>query len=97
MDAFVQLLQIEGVSTVGLALTGFALYVIALWREWIVTGKRWSAKVKDGDNLTAALDVAHGALKQCERDYTEARISIARHEERDRVQGWTPPRKRGAS
>lgn len=94
MDDITQLLQIEGVSTVGILLTGFFLLLLSLWKEWMITGKRWQAKVADCDDLKVALTAAQTELKAVAHDYTETRIELARIEERERLHDGTEPRRR---
>lgn len=90
---FVTLLQVDGASGFGVLLAATILLGLALQREWLVTGARYRADTTRDD---AALKAATEALKTCERDYVESRITIARHEERER---WSnrqpPPRTRG--
>jgi hypothetical protein len=81
-DALIKLLG--GQFTVaGVILVGFVLFIIALNRNALVTGPRYKDCKETCDNCNATLATARAELKQCETDYTNARITIVRHEERE--------------
>lgn len=80
VDDFVTLLQVDGASGFGVLLAAVVLVALAINKEWLVTGARYR---KDSGRYEEAAKAANEALKLCEKDYVEARIAIARHEERE--------------
>ena len=84
MDELIRLLQIEGVSTVGLLLVAG----LALWKGWLVLGPTHT-------KITEALKATTAELKEVEQEFVEARIELARLEERDDLRSDpTTPRRR---
>lgn len=96
MDDAIRLLQIQGVSVVGVLLFVLFFVGVGLHREWFVTGKRWASKVADCEKLSTALEAATATNRQCEHDYTETRITLARLEERELMHKHSAPRGRGS-
>lgn len=84
IDDLVRLLQIEGVSVVGILLAFLLVAGVGLWRGWWVPGKEHAA-------VKAALAEALTELKAIERDYVETRIELAVLRDRE---GTAPARRR---
>jgi len=85
MDDAIRLLQLNNVTPVGIVLAGFFLFALSLRKDWIVTGNRFTEKVKDCDDVNEALRKCTETNAQCRDDYATVRINIARLEERERV------------
>lgn len=67
MSDLLRLLQADAITASGVLLAGFAFFCLALWKEWLVTGKRWAEKVAACALLTEALEAANAELR-AERD-----------------------------
>lgn len=89
-DSLIKLLGGE-FTVAGILLVEIVVFVVALNRNWIVTGPRYKECKETCDNCHATLATARGELKQCEGDYTTARITIVRHEEREFARQWQFP------
>ena len=87
------LLTIKDVQVIGLILAGVVAFILALSSGRIVlksTVETFKAGCDDEKKrLSDALAAATAENKVCAKDYTEARISIARFEEREAMHNRT--------
>lgn len=108
-EILINLLQIKEVSVVGVIIVALALFFLGIKTKAIYLSGTHDALMassatdlqncnKKCDTCTSAMEVAQLTIKQCEKDYTDARISIARFEERENLtRQWqpSPPSQRG--
>ena len=97
-DFWITLLQSRDVTVTGVTLTLLLVLGISMRMGWLVTGGMHAQLEKTCDNCQKALLSANDTIKQCERDYNDARIVNARLEERELLwrQPSSPPRRRGS-
>lgn len=91
VDALLKLLTGREFTVTGVVLAAFIVFLVSLNRNWIVTGPRYKDCKDTCDNCNSTLATMRAELKQCETDYTTARITIVRHEEREFARQWQFP------
>jgi hypothetical protein len=94
-EFWIKVLTLKEVSAVGILLACSGLFLLALFTNRIYTAGRHKDALsnceKTCDTCTDALTICQTSVRQCENDYRNSQISIARFEERERFQSWQPP------
>ncbi|HKU50995.1 MAG TPA: hypothetical protein VJQ25_00890 [Nitrospira sp.] len=91
LDALLKLLTGRDFTVTGFIIAVFITFAVSLNRNWLVTGPRYKECKDSCDNCNTILGTARDELKRCESDYTNARITIVRYEEREFARQWQPP------